>query len=293
MSSSNGSLAPPSPSPLAQVTDMDDDTSLEPSGDPLADVPPLTTKPATTEDDKVEALHIIADSVAQQRQLASQAVIFHPGIIALAILLLGLVGQRFYKGSNSDLAIIGTTSAGVIMSLLITVRYFTRGYIDEAESVGTWKWLEKGRDTSDSVGDEDDIFLSKFGDQPIGALIIRGIREANLNGSANSSPRKRRQNSSGKNSPITGSIRGWAVKYRYRRKGVGTELLEQAIALCQEKGWQGPEFADDHANSARILPRQFNGAFDKGEVKARAMLEKCKEEAGIGAGSSTGRKGKR
>ena len=260
----------------------------------MADVPPLSTEPAVSEDDKVEALKLIADSVAQQRQFASRAVILHPGVLCLLVLAFGLIYQYFYKGARSDLAIVGTTSAGIVMTMLVSVRYLTRGYIEEAESVGTWKWLDKGRDETDAIGNEDEIFLSKFGDVAIGALIMRGVKESTGgSGSGNCSPRKRRQNSSGKNAPITGKVRGWAVKYRYRRKGVGTELLEEAVKLCQERGWQGPEFADDHANSARILPKQFNGGFNRNEKKAKEMLVKIKEEAGVVSTTGTSRRGKR
>lgn len=295
MASSAGSLAPLLPSPLLnQISQSGESDTLASASSPLADVPPLTTKPAASEDDKVEALHLIADSVAQQRQLASQAVTLHPGVLALLVLALGLVYQNFYRGARSDLAVVGTTSAGVIMAFLVSVRYFSRGYIEEAESVGTWKWLGKGRNDEDAVGDEDEVLLSRFGDEAIGALILRGVREQIANsGSGNNSPRKRRQNSGGKNASVTGKIRGWVVKYRYRRKGVGAELLEEAVKICQEKGWQGPEFAEGHANSARLLPNTFNGGFNKTERKAKEMLEKVKREAGIETDTSSPKKGKR
>ena len=290
MASSTGSL-PSVSSPLAQDPESEE-TSLATTSDPLADVPHLSTKLATTEDDKVEALKLVADSVAEQRQQASRAILFHPGIIALVVLALGLIYSNFYKGALSDWGIVGTTSAGVIMSMLIGVRYATGGYIEAAEAVGTWKWLDKGRNNTFSVGDEDEIVLSRFGDIPIGAVVMRGVRhDTSSSTSGSGSPRKRRQNSSGKNAPVRGEIRGWAVRYRYRRKGVGTELLEEAVKICQEKGWQGPEFATDHANSTRILPSTFNGTFGRAERKAKEMLERVKEDAGVGAVSA--RKGKR
>jgi ribosomal protein S18 acetylase RimI-like enzyme len=289
MASSTGSLPPPSPSPLAQAYEIEDSQALEPRADPLANIPPLTTTRVTSQDDKVDALHIIADTVAQQRQIASKAIILHPGVISVMVLVLGVIYSYLYKGATSDLAIVGTTSAGVLMAFLISIRYFAGGYIEEAEKVGTWKWLDKGRDSEEAIGDEDEIILSRFGDEAIGAIVMRGVREAGTpNGSG--SPRKRRQNSSGKNAPMIGKIRGFSVKNRLRRRGVGTELLEEAIRICQEKGWQGPEFATDHANSARILVKQFNGPFDKLEKNAQAMLEKVREEAGVGVST---RKGKR
>jgi hypothetical protein len=88
MASSAGSFPPPSPSPLAQPPAVPDAPS-----DPLENIPPLTTTLATTTEDKIEALRLVADSVAQQRQLASKAVILHPLTIAVGVGLLAVVGQ--------------------------------------------------------------------------------------------------------------------------------------------------------------------------------------------------------
>ena len=265
-----------------------EDKALEQSSDPLADVPPLVTKPATTEDDKIEALKLIADSVAQQRQYANQAVLFHPITAAVAVALLGIVYQFLYKGSRSDWSLIGTTFAGTLMAALISVRRISGGYIDEAEAVGTWKWLDKGIDEADAAGTSDEVLLSRYDEIPIGALVLRGVRD-----SVNSSPKKgRRQGSNSKNAPVTGQIRGWTTINRYRRKGVGAELVEEAIRICQQKGWDGPVIAPDHANSARPLPKVYNGAFDRRQEGAVRLLEKVKEEMGVGT-ASAGRKGKR
>ena len=285
MTSSTGALPPPSPSPLAQSPESgEDNTALgevetDPSFvDPLSSVPELTTKPATSEDDKVEALHLIADSVAQQRQIASTAVIFHPLIISALVLLFGLAYQYLWSGTRSDWAIIGTTSAGILMSVLVSVRWMTAGYIYEAERVGTWKWLNQGREDGSVVGDSDEILLTRFGDETIGAIIIRGVRDSSPDSRA-TSPRKTRRG----NTPATGVIRAWTVKRRYRHRGVGQGLLEEAIELCVQKSWNGPEFAADHANSAAVLHPTFAGGFAKRDRQAREMLERVKEESGAGA----------
>ncbi|KAJ9604483.1 hypothetical protein H2200_011319 [Cladophialophora chaetospira] len=251
------------------------------SSDPLATLPELTTKPAASEDDKVEALHLIADSVAQQRQLASSAIIFHPVTLGVLVLFFGLTYQYFYRGALSDWGIIGTTSAGILMAVLISVRWMTGGYIFEAERVGTWKWLDDGREGADSgiVGSQDEILLTRFGDEIIGTIVVRGIRESSA-----SSGKTR------KNAPTTGVIRAWTVQRRYRRKGIGQGLLEEAIALCQSKGWLGPEFADDHANSAKIIHPTFSGGFKKRERQARETLQRVIEEQG---GVAAGKKAKR
>lgn len=261
--------------------------AVQKAEDPLEGVPPLTTTVVTSEDDKVEALHIIADTVAQQRQFASQAILFHPAVISTMVIIFGLIYQWLYKGARSDWALIGTTSAGTVMALLISIRGLTGGYIEEAEAVGTWKWLDKGRDAEaagEIADDQDTILLSRFGEKPIGALVLRGVRDvARSTSGTGSGTRSRRQNSSGKNAPVTGMIRAFSVQNRYRRKGVGVELLEEAITVCQDKGWSGPEFAEDHALSKRVIPKMFHSSFAQREKKARAMLEKVKEESGVAA----------
>jgi GNAT superfamily N-acetyltransferase len=64
------------------------------------------------------------------------------------------------------------------------------------------------------------------------------------------------------------------VKRRYRRKGLGASLLEEAVSVCRTKHWDGPVFADSHATSARLLLRMFTLDFDQMERRARSMLDK-------------------
>jgi ribosomal protein S18 acetylase RimI-like enzyme len=260
------------------MAETDTDVAVtDQASSPLDGLPDLTTTPAVSEDDKIEALHLIADSVAQQRQLASTAMIFHPFTLSALILFFGLAYQYLYHGQRSDYAIIGTTSVGILMSVLITVRWAAGGYIFEAERVGTWKWLDEGRDSADStntfVGSHDEILITKYGSEIIGALVLRGIRDS-------ASPKR-------KNAPVTGYIRAWTVLRRYRRKGIGQGLLEEAIGYCNEKGWNGPEFDEEHANCKKLVHPTFLGGFKKRERQAREMLERTIEEVG------TSKKGKR
>lgn len=197
--------------------------------------------------------------------------------------MLAIVGQLLYDGTASSLSIIGTTYAGVTMATLLGVRWAGGGYIDRAEDVGTWRWIDKDNDS----GKEDEILLTRFGNEPIGAIVMRGVKTGDTNGTG--SPRKRRQNSGGTIGKTKGVIRGWTVKNRYRRKGVGLGLLEEAVQICADKGWSGPVFADDHANSGRVLPAIFNGGFDKRDRKARSMLGTIVEDGGGSPTSSGGR----
>jgi GNAT superfamily N-acetyltransferase len=151
---------------------------------------------------------------------------------------------------SSDLPLIGTTGAGCVMAGLTLVRVFTGGYIEHAEHVGTRAWLEE---EDGSEKDEQEIVVTKFGEKVIGALVVRGVREG----------RK-----------VHGVIRAWTVQQKYRGKGVGTGLLEEAIQICQKRRWKGPEFDEEHANAKKVLPGLFNGPFEKRERRARGALEK-------------------
>ena len=48
-------------------------------------------------------------------------------------------------------------------------------------------------------------------------------------------------------------IRAWTVLQKYRGSGVGLGILQFAIEYARELGFQGPEFAVDHANSLRAF----------------------------------------
>ncbi|KAJ5379657.1 uncharacterized protein N7496_002085 [Penicillium cataractarum] len=229
------------PSPSA--TDSKDLTT-----EPTNSIPELSTYVTTDADEILSAHRLVADSVAQQRQLAARAIIFHPIWLGAMVAVIAVVYKMLYHDS-SDLPLIATTGAGCVMAGLTVVRVFTGGYIEHAEHVGTRAWLED-EDGEDQV---QEILVTKFGEQIIGALIVKGVREG----------RK-----------VHGVIRAWTVRQKYRGKGVGSGLLEEAIQLCQKRRWKGPEFDEEHANAKRVLPTLFNGPFERRERRARGALEK-------------------
>ena len=189
------------------------------------------------------------------------------------------------------------------MAGLVGVRAVVSGYVEEAERVGTWKWLDKGRGEGEGGGDgvvgrEDEVLVTWFGEEEIGTVVFRGVREGPSDGGgggsatgAGSSPRKtkKQQQQQQQYGPTKGVIRAWTVKRKYRGKGVGTALLEDVVQACREKGWSGPVFAHDHANSHRVLWSMFNSGFEKRDRKARETLEKV-IEASEGGGNAGRRK---
>ena len=258
-------------------------------------LPILTSFAADNDDARAEALHIVADTVAQQRNIASRSLIFHPIVLAVFVAGFGACRQYFYRGENSDYIKILTTFTGVVMAILGGVRLTCGPYIFEAERVGTWRWLDKGRSADEEeqtgvkvLGQTDEILLTKFGNDYIGTIIFRGVQPVAAPGSPSGNKKTRKLHSPSKHTKMV--IRGWSVRQKYRRKEVGSALLEDAIRLGKEKGWttDGVEFADDHANHKRVLPAIFNGALDKYNQIAQKTLEKKVHE--IEAAEGKGKK---
>jgi len=223
----------------------------------LDSIPPLTTHVLTDEAEKISALKLIADSIAQQRQLASRAILFHPVVIAAYIGLLAITTQLLYK-TRGDLGVLFTTLAGVTMACLVGVRSVTAGYITLAEDVN-WKFVQS------EDGNDDVIIGSRYGEDIIGALVLRLERSC-----PSPSKRKAKSKAGGK-----GVVRAWTTKMRYRGTGIGTDLLQEAVRVTREKLGNSAEigFAAEHANSKMVLPEMFNRGFRKREMKAAKALE--------------------
>jgi len=231
---------------------------------PLDSIPPLVTSVLTTEEDKIAALKIVADSIAQQRNAAARAIIFHPGLLAAFVVVLAVINNYLYS-TRSDIGLVITTSAGIAMIFLVAVRTVTAPYIHHAEDF-TFNFI---RPSPSSLEDEDIVIGSRYGDEIMGCCILR--LEPNP-----SSPSHKNRKSKGAKAGGKGVVRAWAVRIRYRGKGVGTELLEKAVEVSREKLGNSAEvgFAREHANSKMVLPTWLNGGFRKAERRAAGALEK-------------------
>lgn len=198
-----------------------------PAQPPTNELPQLSTYTAESEDDRIDGLNLIADSVAQQRQVASRIMIFHPINLAIFGVVMAAVAQ--YMRKNSDIFVFATTAGGITMTFLILVRWLTGGYIGLAEEIGA-QWL----------GD-DRVIVAKWGEDVIGALVL---------GWADGDAAKKR----GRRRRGKAIVRGWTVKLKYRGKGVGEGLLEEAVKVAGEKGADGILFAGDHASEFSCIP---------------------------------------
>ncbi|KAI0889063.1 uncharacterized protein GGS22DRAFT_66872 [Annulohypoxylon maeteangense] len=253
---SSNRLPPPSPSPLV---------TIDPPSNPVPDdLPPLSVGIMDSESDKVDALNLVTDSIAQQRQSASYHLIFHPYLLAVLAVALGIAYQWSWR-IKRDLGTALMLHSGVVMTYLLAIRYCTGQYIQVAENM-KWNWMV----SEDS--EEDTVIGVRFGKDLIGALVLRLEPNPSLAG------KKRSRNSvlrGGK-----GVIRAWTVKLKYRNKGVGIDLLHEAVKVTREKCGRDAEvgFAKEHANSTMVLPEVFNGLFRKDEQRAAKALEKVLSE---------------
>lgn len=190
------------------------------SEDPLAGVPELITYVTNDEQDKVDAMKLVADSVAQMRQTANSSLIFHWLNLTVAIAVLSLIA-RYMLDRKNDLTVVGTTCTGLVMAVLALCRYATQGYITAAEEIN-WDWLGSA-----------EVIVTKFGDEVIGTVVMDWV---------SSESRQRRKKA------WRGEIMAWTVRLRYRQKGVGAALLEEAVKDSRRKGAETIEFAEDHAS---------------------------------------------
>jgi hypothetical protein len=204
--------------------------------------PPLAIEILTQPSEKKDALKLVVDSVAQQRQTASRALIFHP--IALSIFTAVLAIAHYGANVGKDITTMITIYPGIVITYLVAIRYFTSAYIRIAEETDWLNWLK-------SSDVEDSIIGARFGDEIIGAVILR------LNKSDN-----------------TALIRGWTTKSRYRRRGLGGDVLRESIKIAKRALGRDctVEFAADHANSHMPFYTIFNGPFLARQASAKKAL---------------------
>ncbi|KAI1363040.1 hypothetical protein F5Y08DRAFT_256151 [Xylaria arbuscula] len=261
---SSATSASPLNSPLAAV---------EPLTNPIPDdLPPLSTGILETQSEKEDAMRLIADSIAQQRQTSSHHLIFHPFLLPpLVAVLAG--AYRYSWVYREDIGTSLLSICGVIMTYLLGIRYFTGGYIQAAEEL-RWSWLSPTSSPNPPPSEQDLILGVRFGKQMIGALVLR--LEPSPSSSNTSSGGGRRRSRTSLLRGGRGVIRAWTVRLKYRGQGVARDLLHEAVRLTRERCGRDAEvgFAAEHANSKMILPEPFNTPFRRSERKAAKSLEK-------------------
>ncbi|KAI1339522.1 hypothetical protein F5Y15DRAFT_75517 [Xylariaceae sp. FL0016] len=264
-------LPPPSPSPLVTVNTP---VELDPVPD---DLPPLSVGVLDQETDKVDALNLITDSIAQQRQTACYHLILHPYLLCALGLGLAIAYQYSWR-LKRDLGTALLTHSAVVMIYLLLVRYFTAEYISVAEQL-RWSWLDSEHSTAAATGGDhaqDTVIGVRFGKDLIGACVLRLEPRPH-------SPLAGRRGARRFSTLLRGGrgvIRAWTVKLKYRGQGVGRDMLHEAVRVTRDKCGRDAEvgFAREHANSTMVLPEAFNGPFRRGEQRAAKALENVLED---------------
>jgi GNAT superfamily N-acetyltransferase len=236
---------------------------------PIDDIPPLSLDALETQNDKIDGLRLVADSVSEMRQRASKAVICHP-LCVTAVAASWTAIYRFVFMENSDTSLSLMLASGIAMLYIAAIRFVTSGYDSLAEGIG-WDWLR-----ADFGGEEDIILGARVGEDLVGAVVLRLEPKRSPVVSIKRKSRSRSASLRGGK----GVIRAWTTKSKYRGQGVGRELLQEAVRFARERCGKDAQvgFALEHANSAMLLPNMFNKAFRRDEVRAAKALESAVAE---------------
>ena len=199
---------------------------LDPKPEPVLST---SLAPPGAPEDRSAALRLIADSVAQQRQLAAKELVLHPATLAVIVLIVAALAQ-FCDWRPLFTAVAGLTVAGLAAIYWITIEYATL-----ADRIN-WDWLggytppstptgERGSLKKQSKCDDPVILVSKWGENVIGALVMKVVK------------RERKA-----------YVRAWTVDSSCRGKGIGGGLLEEGVRVAWGKGARAFEFERGHAS---------------------------------------------
>lgn len=259
---------------------------------PSTDPNEATTYIARTDEDLIPALHLISDSVAQQRQIAARSLLLHP-VCWLPIIasIPYLIVERAHD--SSDWLVILIIIACIMTVVMTIVKIIVRGYLDEAEKVGRWSWLYGHRWIKTRMGNmcraekagrhprderDDYVFITRLGKEVIGAVVLRIIdtweRDTDPGFELGREVKRRHPMSYLMNTYHRKKvcIRAWTVKRQYRGQGIGHSLLGFVVRWALNNDLEFIFFADDHAHSLRVLPRFLNKDMDRQDDRAKNTL---------------------
>ncbi|KAJ6789379.1 hypothetical protein PWT90_00932 [Aphanocladium album] len=227
------------------------------------EIPQLTYNIAQTIDEKRDALRLVADTIAQQRQVASTNIIFHPAVLGpFVALLAGLV----YRGRNDWVGAMILIS-GVIVAYLASIQYYTYNYLQRAES---FNWKAFITPSTGNPEQQDIVMYARYGDNVIATLVLR------LEKAKNSSKTASRQPGDGSNA----QIRAWATRLRYRNAGIGGDMLREAVTLARDSLGSAVaiNFSNPHAHTIDTM-QPFTAPFRRREVRAEKALAQAIKNA--------------
>ena len=235
------------------------------------DSPPrltFTLVPSTDISTRECAHRLIADSVAQQRQLAFRSLLFHPFVLLLFSTFLAL-GSRVLHTATLLL-----TASFVITAAILIAHHLTYPYIQYAEDIDRfWLGLPPPSISSTQTNGDTSNHSSTSNSSPsitTNAIPSQKSDEALVLTAHLQVPDKNNKpgNDSNSKEPVAalilripkrerrGYVRAWTVQHKHRNKGVGTALLEEAVRVVHARvggsGARGAvvEFEDRHARTS-------------------------------------------
>ena len=231
---------------------------------PADDIPQLTYTTATTDADKRDTLRLVADTIAQQRQVASNTIIFHPYCLGPLVALLSALVYR----SRSDPVGAVILVCGFVVAYLAAVQYYTYSYLQRAED---FHWKDFITPSAERPEEQDTVLFARYGSHIVATLVLRLQKPAV---SIKSTLASKRGNG------CTAEIRAWATRLRYRNTGLGGDMLREAVALTRST--LGPaaaiQFSSPHAHTVDES-KCFTGPFALREQRARQALGQAVKNA--------------
>lgn len=241
---------------------------------PLDDIPPLSLDALTTQHDKAEGLQLVADSISEMDPAAAKAVILHP-VSLVALLSSWAAIYRFVYMSDMeerDASRALMLASGLTMLYLAAIRFLSSTYATLADSMDR-NWLRA------PYGGQDDLILgAKVGPLLVGALVLR--LEPSKRASTVSPHKRKNRSRSASLKGGKGIIRAWTMASSHRERGIGKELLNEAVRYTKDKCGKDAQvgFAQEHAHSVMVLPALFNAIFRRNEARAAKALDRSVQE---------------
>lgn len=199
--------------------------------------------------DKDAAIELIKTSVRQQKLESFKALTSHPLILAWWLVLSAVTSKLC---SHAECGLVTTIAVVLVLSLglLSGVYNACRRYDAFANQI-----------CHDWTRPEDII---------IGARSKEGLQSTAVLRLENFPGRNKRRKTNAK-----ALITAWTTKKDHRKKGVGKQVLEEAVRIARERAGNAVEigFAAEHANSQFPLPELFIKGFRRNERMAASVLD--------------------
>lgn len=207
--------------------------------------------------DKDAALDLVKTSVLQQKIGAFRAVALHPLIVAWWIVL-SAVAWKLCSHAEFDLKTTITVVLVMTIGLISGIYNACRRYDTHANDIET-SWTKP----------EDIIIGARSKEGLISTAILR---------IENFPARNKRRKTNGK-----ALITAWTTRKEHRKKGIGKQVLEEAVRIARERAGNSVEigFAAEHANSHFPLPELFIKRFRKNERMAASVLDEVLNGKGL------------